>query len=131
MAKITKKKLLRELLEICDQYPDLHNPTSEIGLCEYFVDRTDAGENQRCLIGEWLNRKGVDVRPLTGDATDVLWSLSDIGTLDTSDTVRSLAAKVQIVADTGNPPGKSPEKPLGPTNWGSVADYIRRELQDS
>lgn len=115
MKKITAKELKREILAICDQYPFLRNPTSGGG-CEYFVSQTDPGESQRCLIGEYLSRKGVDVTTLSGNACNVMLT-PPAGTKFTNKALR-LAQGIQMCADSRN-------YSTPPRSWGEVAKIIR------
>lgn len=115
MKKVTAKKLKKDLLEICDQYPELRNPMEPGGdSCVYYSDRFSPGQSQRCLIGEWLSRQGVAVQQLQNQGADSAMLDCD-GFFDATEKARQTAFCIQQYADNdGNP------RP-----WGVVAKALR------
>jgi hypothetical protein len=122
--KITKKRAIRELLAICEQYPNLRNPMDEdIDDCVYFTFAVQPGQSQRCLIGEWLSRKGYDAQTFCDNAVDVLNTLEREHGLIATHQARRVANDIQAQAD-----GSYTD--TGPKNWGDVAGWIRVEYAD-
>lgn len=120
MKKLTKKRVVREALSICEQYPDLINPQRNAS-CQYFVKETNPGESQRCLIGEMLNRRGYDVRFFDGGAAYILRE----NIPEATETARRTASEIQDVADGTTVIDGDLDKLDVPRPWREVAKWIR------
>lgn len=100
MDPITLDQFAEELREIAAEDPDRRNPLvdpdDEYAGCSYRQENED-GSVSRCIIGEWLHRKGYETRDYhEGSPADAV--MTDlIGVMDWR--VPALAASVQRFVD--------------------------------
>lgn len=55
--KYTVGELDRELTALCEAHPERKNPVNGKTSCAYLVV-SEAGDEERCLLGEWLHLRG-------------------------------------------------------------------------
>lgn len=102
----TIKEFLTEILEICEANPDKINPVEgQREVCVY-----EDADGNHCLIGEWLDTKGMlgKAAAYGNEAAAGLLQL-----LGYSPRLAEVADNVQCWADTGRKP------------WGEVGSMIR------
>lgn len=99
MDPITLDQFAEELREIAAEDPDRRNPADldEFGGCAYRMENED-GSVSRCLIGEWLHRKGYETRDYHEGSSAHAVMTDLIGVVDKR--VLKLAAGVQRFVDS-------------------------------
>lgn len=102
MDPITLDQFAEELRELAAEDPDRRNPESTINSgCAYRAEDED-GNVSRCIIGEWLHRKGYETEDWhEGSAADAVIPQL-VGAIDRN--VLILAARVQRFVDRTEDP---------------------------